>query len=210
MTLSIFAARASIGAAVLALVALAALHILKPEIHPSRAMISQYALGRHGWVMALCFAAFAAASACLFAALVPQLQSLPSRIGLGFLLSAALGLAMAACFPMDPASTPSRQMSFSGRMHGVSFLIGVPSQTIAVLLLSLGIGSETSQPSLPLLVLTSIIWLSLIFMMAIMSMAGHGKTANPDGPQSYLGWPNRLFMVSYGIGLLVAAWRMTS
>lgn len=39
---------AAIGASALALVALASLHILKPEIHSSRTMISRYALGRHG------------------------------------------------------------------------------------------------------------------------------------------------------------------
>src|SRR5204863_449376 len=49
MTYALLAARATVGAAALALIALAALHILKPEIPPSRTMISQYALGRHGW-----------------------------------------------------------------------------------------------------------------------------------------------------------------
>jgi hypothetical protein len=50
----LFAARAVIAAAALALISLGALHILKPEVHPSRNMISLYALGRHGWIMALC------------------------------------------------------------------------------------------------------------------------------------------------------------
>jgi hypothetical protein len=54
MTYSVLAARGVIGSAALAVFALAALHILKPDVHPSRTMISQYALGRHGWVMALC------------------------------------------------------------------------------------------------------------------------------------------------------------
>ena len=202
---SVLAARAVIGAAALALVALAALHMLKPDIHPSRTMISQYALGRHGWVMALCFAAFAAASACLFAALVARAPSLLSRIGLAFLLLAAGGLAMAARFPMDPVSTPSERMSFSGKLHGVSFLIGVPCQILAVLLLSLAPGGQTDHASLPLLVLASLIWLSLATVIAIMLMVGPGKAPNPDGPERFLGWPNRLFMVGYGVWLMVAA-----
>ena len=69
MTASLLAARVVIGAAALALTTLAALHVLKPDIHPSRTMISQYALGSHGWVMAVSFAAFGGASAALFAAL---------------------------------------------------------------------------------------------------------------------------------------------
>ena len=51
MKFSCLSARGGIGAAALAITTLAALHILKPDISPSRNMISQYALGRHGWVM---------------------------------------------------------------------------------------------------------------------------------------------------------------
>jgi hypothetical protein len=154
------AARVAITAAALALGALAALHLLKPEIHPPRSMISQYALGRHGWVMALCFAALAAGSAFLFAALVAQrLTPLHGRIGLTLLLTAALGLALAAYFPMDPVSTRPAQMSWSGRMHSVAFLVAVPCQVLAVLLLSLA-----------------------------------------------LGLPNRVFIVAYGVWLIVTAW----
>ena len=91
MTYFSTAANAAVAAAVLALLALAALHILKPEISPSRNMISQYALGRHGWVMALSFGAFAAASACLSAALVLHAQALSGRIGLACLLALPLG-----------------------------------------------------------------------------------------------------------------------
>jgi Protein of unknown function (DUF998) len=200
MTYSLLAARAVIGAAALAVTALATLHILKPDIHPSRNMISLYALGRHGWVMALCFAAFAVATACLFAALVAHVSSLLGGIGLAFLL------AMAARFRMDPASTPPAQMSFSGKMHGVSFLIGVPCQILAVLLLSVALGNHTSYASLLLLGLTAIIWVSLGVMIAIMVMVGPGKAPNPNGPERFLGLPNRLFMVSYGMWLIVVAW----
>jgi hypothetical protein len=151
MSDSVFAARAVIGAAALALIALAALHILKRELDPSRTMISQYALGPYGWVMALCFVAFGAGSACLFAALIGHVPSLLGRIGLALWLAAAVGLAMAARFPMDPVSTPPAQRSFTGKMHGVMFMIGVPCQVLAVLLLSLALRKQPSHATLPLL-----------------------------------------------------------
>jgi hypothetical protein len=195
----------AIGAAAVALIALAALHALKPEVHPSRTMISQYALGRFGWVMAVCFAAFSAASACLFIALVGRVASALGLVGLAFLLAAAIGLAMAALFPMDPVSTPRAQMSFSGRMHGVAFLTGVPAQIVSVLLLSLALGRQGSHPLLPLLVLTAVIWFSLVMMIAIMLMVGPGKPPNPNGPERFLGFPNRLFMIAYGVWLIVVA-----
>jgi len=204
MTYSLLAARAVLGVAAVALIALAALHVLKPEVNPSRNMISQYALGRHGWVMAFCFAAFAAASACLFVTLIASVSSLLGHIGLGFLLAAAIGLAMAAWFPMDPISTPPAQRSVSGTMHGMAFLLGVPCQLLAVLLVSLA-RAETSDASLPLLVLAGIVWLSLGVMMAIMLRVGPGHGPNPSVPRSF-GWSNRLFMVAYGVWLMVAAW----
>lgn len=180
-TYSFLPARAAIGGAALAFVALAALHVLKPEVRPSRNMSSLYALGRHGWVMALCFAAFGAAGACLFAALIGYVPSLFGRVGLAFLLAAAGGLVMVARFPMDPVSTPREQMSFSGRMHGVLFLIGVLSQLLAALLLSLALRNQASHSTLPLLALTAVIWLSFAVMIAIMLIVGPGKPPHPEG-----------------------------
>jgi len=210
MTVSLLAARVVIGAAALALTALAALHVLKPDIHPSRTMISQYAIGSHGWVMALSFAAFGGASAALSAALlIVAIAPMPSVLGgagLALLLAAAVGLAMAARFPMDPVSTAPAQMSFSGRMHGMAFLIGVPSQTLAVLLLSLALRNDPAHARLPLLSLTAIIWLSLVIMIAIMWIVGPGKPPDPNGLERFLGWPNRLFMIAYGVWLMVMAW----
>jgi hypothetical protein len=206
MTYASLAARVAIGTAAFALAALAALHVLKPDIHPGRTMISQYALGRYGWLMACCFAAFGAASASLFAVLVTDMPSSLGRFGLAVLLAAAVGLAMAARFPMDPVSTPSAQMSFSGRMHGMAFLIGVPSQLLAVLLLSLALRRDVSHAASPLLALMVLIWVSFATMMAIMLIVGPGKTPDPNGPERFLGAPNRIFMVAYGVWLMVAAW----
>ncbi len=171
-------------------------------------MISQYALGRYGWLMVLFFGGLAAASGCLFVALIPYESSMLGRTGLALLLAAAVALAMAARFPMDPVSTRRAQTSFSGRMHGVAFMIGVPCQLFAVLLLSLVLGKQASQASLTLLGLTAVIWLSLAVVVTVMLIVGPGNPPNPDGPERFLGWPNRLFMVAYGLWLMVAAWPM--
>jgi hypothetical protein len=93
-------------------------------------------------------------------------------------------------------------------MHGVAFLIGVPCQILAVLLLSVALGSQPSHASLPLLMLTAVVWLSLAIMIAIMLIVGPGKAPNPNGPERFVGWPNRLFMIAYGVWLMVVAWPM--
>jgi hypothetical protein len=120
----VFAARAAIGSVAVALLALVAVHILKRDLDPSRTMISRYALGPSGWLMALCFAAWAAAGALLLVALARRASSRLDRIREILLLVASGGLAMAARFPMDPAGTPRRDMSFSGRIHSIAFIQG--------------------------------------------------------------------------------------
>jgi len=204
--LSLYAARAAIVAAVVSLITLAALHVLKPELHPSRAMISQYALGPYGRVMALCFAAFGLASGSLAVAIVPYVRSLGGRIGMALLLTAAVGLVMAARFPMDPASTPPAQMSHSGRMHGVAFLLGVPSMVLAVLVLSFALGDQVAYAGWLLMTIAAVIWLSLIIMIAIMLMVGPGKPPDSNGPERFVGVPNRSLMVAYAAWLIVVAW----
>jgi hypothetical protein len=139
--------------------------------------------------MALCFASFGAAGACLFAALIAQVPSLLGRIGLAFLLAAAVAGALAARYPMDPVSTPPAQMSFTGKMHGVSFLIGVPGQVLAALLLSLALRNQGSYASLPLLALTAVIWLSLGIMIAIMLIVGPGSRQIPTDRKGFSAFP---------------------
>ncbi len=204
--MSPYAARAAIVAAAVSLITLAALHILKPDLHPSRTMISQYALGPYGWVMALCFAAFGVASGSLAVAMVPAVRSLGGRIGIALLLTAAVGLVMAARFPMDPESTPPAQMSRSGRMHGVAFLLGVPSMVLAVLVLSFALDGQVSYAGWMLKTVAAVIWISLIVMIGIMLRVGPGKPPDPNGPERFVGVPNRLLMVAYAVWLMVAAW----
>ena len=202
---SVFAARAAIVAAAVSLLALTALHILKPELHPSRTMISRYALGPYGWMMALCFAAFGVASGSLALAMVRHMRSLSGRIGIALLLTAAVGLVMAARFPMDPVNTPRAQMSHSGRMHGVAFLLGVPSMVLAVAVVSLALGSQLVYAWV-LMTIAAVVWISLIVMVVIMLKVGPGNPPDPNGPERFVGVPNRSLMVAYAVWLMVVAW----
>ena len=56
-TVSAPAARLAIGAAAAALMLLACLHVLSPEFDPAWRMMSEYANGRHAWLLSLMFAA---------------------------------------------------------------------------------------------------------------------------------------------------------
>lgn len=58
-------------------------------------MISQYALGPYGWLMALCFAAFGVASGSLALAMAPRVRSLGGRVGIALLLTLRHGRLLA-------------------------------------------------------------------------------------------------------------------
>lgn len=52
-TIAAGAAILALTASMTTLVCLAGLHVLSPEFDPSWRVVSEYALGRHGWVLSL-------------------------------------------------------------------------------------------------------------------------------------------------------------
>jgi hypothetical protein len=203
--LSQLAARAAVGLAALAILSLATLHVLQPGLDPGASMISQYAIGEpQGWLMNLCFGAFAAGSLSLLIALAGQARSILGRIGLFFLLMAAVGLSCGALFNMDPATADQSQMSFSGQMHGMAFMVGVPGELLAVALLSLAL-NRPPWNGMALLGGAAIVWISLIVMAV--NLIGWMQ-AGATGP-AFFGIPNRTFMIAYAVWLIIAAWPLT-
>jgi Protein of unknown function (DUF998) len=72
----------AVAASVVFQLLLIAAILLRPEIDPARKPISEYAIGRLGWLAVLGFLASAAAYACLAAALRHELRDRLGRIGL--------------------------------------------------------------------------------------------------------------------------------
>ena len=193
-------ARIAVAGAAVGAVVLIALLAIRPDVDPSQQMISDYALGPHGWVMTVGFAAFAMASAALFLALIDKAEGATAWIGLLFLLAAAIGTAMAACFRTDPMMSSTGPTTFSGQMHGVSFMVGVPGEVFAALLLSRFLRKLTLWSRMPLVPSTSATWLSLIAMVVAMALGAKG------GGADWIGWPNRLFMLAYALWVVAAAY----
>lgn len=185
----------SLAAGAIALLLLASLHVLSPELDPSWRMVSEYALGDYAWVLALMFVAWAVGSVALGFAVQPHVRTPGGRIGLGFLLAAAVGMSMAAVFD---ARHP---------LHGVSAMIGIPSLPIAALLISVSLaGSPAWSPVRRLLLWTAnLTWMSLVLMIATM-VIGLSRNGGKFGPAVPIGWPNRLLVLSYCAWLMLVAW----
>jgi hypothetical protein len=189
------AARLSFNAAALSLVLLAALHVMSPEFDPSWRMVSEYALGDYSWVLALMFLFMAVGSGALFFAIMSHIRTIGGKIGLAFLLAAAVGLAMAAMF------------DWKHNLHGLASIIGVPSLPITAMLISVSlIRNQAWLPARRLLLWTAnLTWMSLVLMLATLFI-GLSQNGGQFGPNVLVGWPNRFLMLAYGGWLMVAAW----
>jgi hypothetical protein len=201
------AARVSFAAAATFLVLLAALHFIKPEFDPSWNMISQYEIGRFGWIMQVAFLCIALSCASLFVAIRSQVRTIGGRIGLALLLVAATGMTIAAFNITDPITTPKAEMTAHGNMHGFGFLLGVPGLTIAAVVISLSLRRNVAWLSArrALLWTAQLPWASLAAMVVtIMFLLPHN--GGNFGPGVLVGLPNRLYIIACCVWLMTVAW----
>jgi hypothetical protein len=201
---------ATVGTAVIAtavaFASLVILHVVSPEFQPSWRMVSEYANGRHGWLLSIMFAGWGLGSLALAAALGPVIHGALGRVGLLFLVLAGIGEIMAAFFDINH------------RLHGAAAMIGVPSLPVAAVLLTIALrrSGELGPPPAWSMHLT---WISLVLMGAAMmlfmrslSQAGVDLAAQtgpltvlPAGITPVVGWANRLLVAAYMLWVILAA-----
>jgi hypothetical protein len=158
-------------------------------------MVSEYALGSYGWVLALMFLAWSASGFALFFALRPWVRTAGGKIGLGFLLISAAGAGMGAMF------------DFTHPLHGLAFLFGIPTLPAAALLIRVSLlrSPAWSPMRRPLSLAANLPWLSLAVF--IMSMAIGFAQGGGFGSGLPIGWPNRILIAAY-CGWSMAAARL--
>jgi len=113
-------------------VVLVLLHVLRPDYTPIDHMISDYAVGRLGWVMTTAFVALAAG--CLTLGLgmaVAGPRSWLARAAVLLLWVATVGLLVTATFPTDLETAAT---TTTGNIHTASFLVNVLSMILCALL----------------------------------------------------------------------------
>ena len=79
MTISQIAAHLAFGFAAVFLILLIALHFLEPEFDPSWRWISEYELGRYGWMMSVAFFSIGGSALAVLVAIWPSLPTLRAR-----------------------------------------------------------------------------------------------------------------------------------
>jgi hypothetical protein len=173
--------------------ALVSLHLLRPDYAPASNFISNYAVGRHGWIMTTWFLAQSACQLLLAVALARTgLRSAPARIAQFLMVVVSIGLVVSAIFPTD---VPGAPLTRHGDIHEMSFLVNVSGIILSAILLSVSFGSHPRwRPFRPLSwCLTGLILLAFVIQFL---------TLHKGMPY---GLVNRFFvLVAFAFGLAIA------
>ena len=169
------------------------LHFVEPEYDPSWRMISEYSLGRHGWLMRVAFIAMAISPAAICVALWPFGGAW--TIGLALV---ALGAFGAAFVDADPITTPRESVTPVGRAHSVLGSLCIVGFPIAATLAGLGVADVLGWM---LAVTSAVPWAGLVWFLAV-SASAHGGAGSPE---VRVGWPDRVCLVGYLAWVVLAA-----
>lgn len=116
------------------------MHIIRPDYTIVDHMISDYAVGRFGWIMTSAFVSLG--TGCLTLA-IGLFRSGPTswlgRIGAALLVVAFAGLMVTALYPTDLETAPSTR---TGDIHAISFLVNIVSVLLSTMCLALSYAVE--------------------------------------------------------------------
>ncbi len=183
----------------ISLLALLLLHFVSREYQPSWRMISEYANGKHKWLITLFFLSWGFSS--FFAAILAwsHASGFAAVLGLLLLILAGIGEVMGGLFDIKH------------KLHGLSFMMGVPALPIAAVLLSYNVESLENASTLKLV--SHFTWLSVVLMgISMAHMFAQFKKAGlalgpeakapeqlPAGVNLFSGYANRLLVLVYHV-----------
>ena len=185
------AARISLTFGFLFVFLLGSLHFLEPEFDPTWRFISEYALGKYGWMMPLAFISIAISLASSGVAIFSKVRNVVGYIGLFIILLAVIGLLIAAFFKTDPIFTPQNELTSSGQMHVLG--ASLDYSPLAFLLLSFSLARHADWSSVKK-------WLFLSAVLSLALTIRFIATIPADavfGPGVYSGLVGRFLMLSY-------------
>ena len=199
-SLSIFA-NSTIAFGVISILCLLTLHFTSPEFKPNFRMVSEYALGKHKWLLTMFFLCWGLCSISSGFMLWNVVTTGWAKFGVVLLFVTGIGAIMCGLFDVQH------------KLHGLAFGIGLPFLPIGALLISYHLIQKTAWQNHSTLLLLSghAIWISLILMAVAMvllfsSLKANGIAFGPDAaPMSELpkgviginGWANRLLVLCY-------------
>jgi hypothetical protein len=169
-------------------------------------MISEYEIGRHGWMMRLAFFCWGASVLAATIAIWPSLQTIGGVIGRWWLLVIVIFLFGAGIFKADPITDQTNNLV--NRLHALCGMVVILTFPIVATLAASSLMKNLRWlPVRGLLVLAVVlVWAGMIAYFATIIIA---RSKNPkvgeDGTRIYMGWPNRFNVVTYLIWIFIMA-----
>jgi hypothetical protein len=200
------AARMSVVFSATFITILILLHFLKPELDPSWRMISEYEIGRYGWMMRLAFFCWGSSVLSLLVALWGSLRTLGGKIGYVWLVLIGIALFGAGIFVTNEITDTT--ISTANTLHTLCGAFVIMTFPIASFLVvgSLARNEEWSATRRQQFWVEVLVWLSMFaFFGSIIVSTAINPSAGRVGPEVYLGWPNRLLVVVYNGWLITIA-----
>jgi hypothetical protein len=197
----------SIIFAVAFLAILFSLHFLKPEFDPSWRMISEYEIGRFGWLMILAFFCWGVSVLALLISIWPSLQPIGGTISRWWFVLIVIALFGAGIFKTNPITdrTPNRENTLHTLCGAIVILTFPIAATLAVTSL---LNNPVWSASWGILIFgTVLVWIGVVAYFASIIIARiKDPTAGEVGrPPVYQGWPNRFMVVTYIIWIIFMA-----
>jgi hypothetical protein len=169
-------------------------------------MISEYEIGRYGWLMTLAFFCWGGSVLALLTALWPSLRTIPGMIGRWWLLLIVVALFGAGIFKTNAITDATPNMANS--LHTLCGAFVIMTFPIAASLVagSLARNQEWGSAKRRMLWVTPLVWFGMFaFFASIIISHAINPSIGRVGPEVYLGWPNRFLVVVYHIWLITVA-----
>lgn len=186
---------------VISLLCLISLHFVSPEFEPGWRMVSEYAYGKHKWMLTLFFLLWGLCSILAAVLLWNIVTTLWAMFGTILVFITGIGAVFGGLFDVKH------------KLHGLAFGLGVPFLPVGALLVSYHLVNIETWSGYQTLILFSAhtIWISLVLMAVsmILLFSGFKKAGVPVGPNidppKFLpagaiginGYMNRLLVVCY-------------
>jgi len=199
-------AQASIVFGISFIALLTLLHFLKPELSPVWRMISEYEIGRFGWIMRLAFFCWGASTLTLLIAIWSSLESTGGVIGRWWFVLIVLALFGAGIFKTDPITEITN--SIENNLHTLCGAIVILTFPIAATLVKNSLLQNNAWMAMQvrLNIATYLIWFGMVaFFASIIISRVIDPSAERVGPKVYLGWPNRFMVLTYALWLIIIA-----
>jgi hypothetical protein len=196
-------ARTALAAVVVFFILLAALHFIEPEFDPSKRLISEYELGRYGWVMSLAFFSLGVGVLATLLSTWDFLRIRRGLIGRWWFLAVSVAFFGAGIFyPYTPPNLTSY-------IHGVCGVIVIVTFPIAATLYSSALAHSQAWTASR----RQLRWAAVLVWVGLLLFAGStivlGIISHPvDRSNSNLliGWQNRFMIVMYSLWLVFVTW----